>query len=147
VDPASPVVPTKLKGTYMPNLSTEKVSIQTLATAFLGLVLPVIAVLVAFSVLPWTADQVAKVNALWGVVSVAITTALGFGWVREHVTDLSRPRANGHPLVEAALTYDQVHALDANFDHPSVIAKALTTNAPAIQRGASEQWEPVMSSP
>jgi hypothetical protein len=111
----------------MGRLRQEPVAAQTLLTATLNLFVPVLGMLVAFNILPWTKDQVGAVNALIGATLAVATAIIGFAFVRNVVTPLANPQANGHPLIEASLTPDQVRALNRNPDHPAKVRDALTS--------------------
>ncbi len=128
----------------MGRLRQEPVAAQTLLTAILNLVVPALGVLVALNILPWSKDQVGAVNALIGATVAVVTAIVGFAFVRNVVTPLANPQANGNPLIEARLSPDQVRALNVNLDHAAMVRDALTSaNTQALRKVGSE-WEPVM---
>ena len=128
----------------MGRLRQEPVAAQTLLTAILNLVVPALGVLIAFNTLPWSKGEAGAVNALIGATIAVFTAIVGFAFVRNLVTPLANPQANGRPLIEASLTADQVTALNRNPDHAAKVRDALTSaNTQALQEN-THGWQPVM---
>jgi hypothetical protein len=126
----------------MRRLRQEPVQAQTVLTAVLNLAVPVLGILVAFGVLPWTKDEVGVVNSVVAAVVAVVISIVGFAFVRNVVTPLANPRANGRPLIEASLSTDQVEALNRNPDHAAKVRDALTAGTQALHETASG-WQPV----